>query len=300
MGKKYKVVGIGEVLWDIPPQGKVLGGAPANFAYHASQLGGEGYIVSAIGKDALGDEIIQELSKYNVNLNIKAVDHPTSTVTVHLDDQGVPKFEINENVAWDYLILTPEDRLLARQTDAVCYGSLAQRNKVSKDAITEFVRNVPESALKICDINLRQHFYSRELIEESIQLSNILKINEDELQIVAGLYGWTGSEDDLCKQLMNIPVIKLLAYTRGADGSYLYTRDEVSFLKTPTVDVADTVGAGDAFTAGLAMGLLNKKDLAHCHKLAVEVSAYVCRFTGAMPGYTKSLQNQLNMQLNNN
>lgn len=296
MEKKYKVTGIGEVLWDMPPQGKVLGGAPANFAYHASQLGAEGHIISAVGKDDLGEEIIKSLSEYSLNLHLKKVDHPTSKVIVHLNDEGVPRFEICENVAWDYLVLTTEDILLAMQADAVCFGSLAQRNKITRDAITEFVRQVPEGALKIYDINLRQNFYNKELIEESIHLSNIIKINEHELQIISEMFSWTGNEDYLCRKLMENPSIDLVAYTCGAMGSYLFSQDQVSFLKTPKVNVKDTVGAGDAFTAGLVMGLLNKKSLAECHAIAVEISAYVCKYSGAMPNYTDEI-NELIYQL---
>ena len=296
MSKKYQVVGIGEVLWDMPPQGKVLGGAPANFAYHASMMGAESFIISAVGNDALGREIIDRLSEYGLEKHISRVDYPTSTVIVHLTDAGVPTFDICKNVAWDYMKLTQDDILLADKVDAVCFGSLAQRNSISKSAIIDFLKKVPETAFKIFDVNLRQNYFDRETLDTSIQLSNILKINEDELLILSEIFGWKGDEQELCKQIVSIPCIRLLAYTRGADGSYLYSKSDVSFLKSPKVEVVDTVGAGDAFTSGLVMGLLNGKRLAECHHIAVEISAYVCKYSGAMPPYDNAV-NELILKL---
>jgi len=144
MKQKLKVVGIGEVLWDLPPEGKVLGGAPANFAYHASQLGAEGYVISAIGLDTLGDEIVNQLSSRGLKLRLERVDYPTSTVPVELDNNGVPKFEIIKNVAWDYMTLTNDNMILAEHTDAVCFGSLAQRSEIAKHTILEFIKCVPK------------------------------------------------------------------------------------------------------------------------------------------------------------
>jgi fructokinase len=289
MNKKFKVIGIGEVLWDITPQGKVLGGAPANFTYHATKLGAEGNVISAVGKDDLGEEIIDNLTKYNLNKHIRTDGHPTSTVKISINDKGEPSFDIFKDVAWDYLRLTPEDITLVKQADAVCFGSLAQRNSISKNVILELIRNTPEKALKIFDVNLRQNYYSKEILEKSIQLSNIIKLNEEELRILSGIFGWEGDEHTICKQIIKIPGIKLLAYTCGADGSYLYTNEDFSFMKSPLVNVIDTVGAGDAFTAGLAMGMLNRKNLYTCHCLAVEISAYVCTYCGAMPVYSDSI-----------
>jgi fructokinase len=286
MQKKYKVAGIGEVLWDQLPQGDVLGGAPANVAYHAGQLGAESYIVSAVGKDKLGDEIISRLSNKDINLLISRVSYPTGTVKVTLDNKGIPDFVIIRDVAWDYIELTDERLKLAKQLDAVCFGSLAQRNNVSHNAITKFLTLVPEKALKIFDINLRQNFYSKELITESLKISNILKINDDELIVVAKLFGWEGDEETLCRKLLETFQLKMVAYTCGTKGSYLYSREEKSFMETPVVDVKDTIGAGDAFTAGLMVSLLNGNTLRKCHALAVEISAFVCENEGAMPEYS--------------
>jgi fructokinase len=282
----YNVVGIGEILWDMLPQGKVLGGAPANFAYHASELGAKGYVISAIGKDQLGDGIISQLAGYDIELRLDKVDYPTGTVNVKLNDKGIPEYEIIKNVAWDHIVLQPSDMVLAGETDAVCFGSLAQRNQISKKSITEFVKKVPDCALKIFDINLRQDFYSIELIEHSIGLANVLKINDEELVIVSGLLGWTGKDTDICRRLMEIFHLNALALTCGTKGSYLFKRNETSFMETPVVEVKDTIGAGDSFTAGMAMGLLKNKPLAECHSIAVTISAYVCTHFGAMFRYS--------------
>ncbi len=294
MHKKYIVAGIGEVLWDQLPQGNVLGGAPANVAYHAGQLGAESYIVSAVGKDKLGDEIISRLKEKGINLLISTVDKPTGTVKVTLDDKGIPDFVITRDVAWDYIELTIESSNLASQLDAVCFGSLAQRNSVSHNSITKFLKLLPEHALKIFDINLRQNFYNKQLINESLMISNVLKINDDELLIIAKLYGWKGDPEYLCRKLLNDYELKLLAYTCGANGSYLFSKDDQSFINTPVVKVKDTVGAGDSFTAALMVSLLNGYTLSECHSLAVVISAFLCENEGAMPEYSKELRDRIN------
>lgn len=282
------------MLWDQLPQGDVLGGAPANVAYHAGQLGAESYIISAVGKDKLGDEIISRLTEKNINLLISRTGYPTGTVKVTLDDKGVPDFVITKDVGWDHIELTNESINLAGQLDAVCYGSLAQRNKVSHYAIIGFLNLVPDNALKIFDINLRQNFYNKQLIDESLSISNILKINDDELIIIAKLFGWKGDEEHLCRKLLDKYELKLVAFTCGTNGSYLYSKDEKSFLKTPVVKVKDTIGAGDAFTAALMVSLLNGNTLSRCQTLAVDISAFVCENDGAMPEYTKELHNRIN------
>jgi fructokinase len=288
MNKKYKVAGIGEVLWDQLPQGNVLGGAPANVAFHAGQLGAESYIISAVGKDKLGDEIISRLKAKGINLLISRVANPTGTVKVTLDNHGVPVFEITKDVAWDYIELTNESIKIAKQLDAVCFGSLAQRNIVSYNAINKFLNLVPENALRIIDINLRQNFYNKQLIIDSLMISNILKINDDELLNVAKLFGWEGREESLCRKLLDTYQLKLVSYTCGTRGSYLFTKDEKSFMKTPVIDVKDTIGAGDSFTASLMVSLLNGKSLRECHALAVEISAFICENEGAMPEYSEN------------
>lgn len=293
MNKKYKVAGIGEVLWDQLPSGDVLGGAPLNVAYHASQLEAEGYIISAVGNDKLGNEIISRLSTKSINLLISRVTYPTGTVKVTLDETGVPDFVITKDVAWDYIELTPESSALASQLDAVCFGSLAQRNYVSHNAILRFLDLVPENALKIFDINLRQNFYNKQLINDSLAISNILKINDDELIIVKELFGLKGDEEYLCRQLLDTYDLDLVAYTCGANSSYLFSKGDKSYIKTPVVKVKDTIGAGDSFTAALIVTLLNGNKLSECHALAVGIAAFVCENDGAMPEYTKELCNRI-------
>jgi fructokinase len=294
MNKLYKIAGIGEVLWDQLPKGDVLGGAPANVAFHAGQLGAKSYIISAVGHDKLGDEIISRLTAKGINLLISRVTNPTGTVKVTLDEKGVPDFVITKNVAWDYIELTKESLDLASQLDAVCFGSLAQRNVVSQSTILKFLNLVPENALKIFDINLRQNFYDLQMIDESFKICNILKINDDELLTVSKLFGWKGNEEYLCRKLFDIYELKLLAYTCGTKGSYLYSNDEKSFIKTPVVKVMDTIGAGDSFTAALMVSYLSGFNLCACHALAVDLSAFVCENDGAMPEYSKELWNKLN------
>jgi fructokinase len=245
----------------------------------------------------LGNEIISRLSTKKINLLISKVAYPTGTVKVTLDDKGVPDFVITKDVAWDYIELTNETISLAKQLDAVCFGSLAQRNTVSHNAIVKFLNLIPENALKIFDINLRQQFYDKELINESLMVSNILKINDDELLILSKLFGWEGDEEYLCRRLLNRYNLKLVVYTCGAKGSYLYSKEEKSFLETPVVKVKDTVGAGDSFTAALMVSLLNGDTLSKCHTLAVDISAFVCENDGAMPEYTKELRNRINSYL---
>ena len=289
---KNIIVGLGEILWDLLPGGKVLGGAPANFAYQTSQFGFEGYAVSAIGKDALGNEIIESLSSKSLNHKIERVDFPTGTVQVTLDGKGIPQYEICENVAWDNIPFTPEIEDLARKASTVCFGSLAQRSEVSHKTILRFLELLPEDALKVFDINLRQHFYSKEIIDNSLKHSNILKINDDEVVIVAELYGWNGlKEAEICRKLVEMYNLKLVILTKGTNGSYVITSGEEFFRPTPKVTVADTVGAGDAFTAGFVASLLRGKTIPEAHKTAVEVSAFVCTQHGAMPVLPDTLIN---------
>ena len=294
MNKKFKVAGIGEVLWDQLPQGDVLGGAPANVAFHACQLGAESYIISAVGNDILGNDIISQLSTKNIKLFIHRVDYPTGTVKVTLDKKGVPDFVITKDVAWDYIELTSECSELAKQLDAVCFGSLAQRNNVSLNSITKFLNLLPEETLKIFDINLRQNFYNKQVIDNSLTISNILKINDDELSIVSGLFALQGDEEYLCRKLLDTYELDIVAYTCGAKGSYLFGKDNKSYIKTPVVRVKDTIGAGDSFTAALMMSLLNDFDLSECHLLAVDIASFVCENDGAMPEYSSELLNRIN------
>lgn len=277
------VVGLGEILWDIFPERKILGGAPANFAYHASQLGCNGYAVSAVGNDDLGRDILNNLEQKKLHHLIKITDFPTGTVNVSLDEKGIPTYEICENVAWDNIPFSIETENLAKQTSCVCFGSLAQRSDVSRDTIRQFVASMTENSLKILDINFRQNFYTKEIIQESLKMSNALKINDEEIKILANLFNWNSGEQEISRRLISDYNLDILILTKGVDGSFIFTPDMSSYLSTPKVEVADTVGAGDSFTAGFVAAYLQGKTIEEAHRLAVDVSAYVCTQDGAMP-----------------
>lgn len=285
-----KVIGIGELLFDVFPTGKKLGGAPVNFAYHVQQLGLESLAVSAVGKDELGDEIMSLLAEKKICSCVPRVDAPTGTVQVALDDAGVPTFTIMENVAWDIIPFSDALAKEASECSAICFGSLAQRSEISHRTIRRILGLVPDDALVIFDINLRQHFYSKALIEESMKASTILKINETEFDTVVKLLGCP--ETDYTKGslwLMKQYGVRMVILTCGADGSYIITDNQVSFEPTPKVDVADTVGAGDSFTAAFCAALLKGESIKEAHRKAVAVSAFVCTQTGAMPKLPESL-----------
>lgn len=284
--KNSVVIGMGEALWDVLPDGKKIGGAPANFAYHVGQFGIPSLAVSAIGDDKLGQELIEQFDGKNLNYHLTTVPYPTGTVQVELDDQGVPQYEIKENVAWDNIPYTDDLTKLAAKCKAVCWGSLAQRNVVSRETINTFLDAIPEKneALKVFDINLRQNFYTKEILTDSMSRCNILKINDEELVVISRLFGYPGIDlQDKCWILLGKYNLKMLILTCGINGSYVFVPGSVSFVETPTVEVADTVGAGDSFTAAFISCLLKGKDVAEAHRTAVAVSAFVCTQNGAMP-----------------
>lgn len=292
------VVGIGEALWDCLPEGRKIGGAPANFAYHISQFGLKGCAVSAVGKDALGQEILDVLASKNVGNLISAVDYPTGTVQVKLSEGGIPQYDIMTDVAWDNIPFTDELAALAKQTKAVCWGSLAQRSVVSRNTICKFIAAMPFDSIKVFDINLRQSFYTREIIENSFRMCDILKINDEELCLISKMIKGdeltldtlSAKAKDICTQFIKEYGIKMLILTCGTDGSYVFSADgSHSFQPTPKVKVADTVGAGDSFTGSFIASLLLGKDVAEAHKTAVKVSAFVCTQNGAMPTYEQGL-----------
>ena len=284
--KKNIVVGMGEALWDMLPEGKKLGGAPANFAYHVSQFGLDSCVVSAVGDDVLGHEILECLDARGLDRHIDVVPYPTGTVQVELDDEGVPRYDIKEGVAWDNIPFTPGIEELASRTRAVCFGSLAQRSIVSRETINRFLDAMPkdDDVLKIFDINLRQNFYTKETLCNSVKKCNILKINDEELVTVSRLFGYPGIDlKDKCWIILAKYGLKMLILTCGVNGSYVFVPGEVSFVETPKVEVADTVGAGDSFTGAFVSAVLKGLSIPEAHRLAVEVSAYVCTQAGAMP-----------------
>jgi fructokinase len=284
----FRIVGIGEVLWDLLLTGPQLGGAPANFAYHAHALGAEAYVITRVGSDDYGREILRRFRDMGLRHSAVQIDEraPTGTATVALSGNGLAHFTIQENVAWDYLVADEEAITLASSADAICFGSLAQRSESSRNAIQKLVASSPAQALRVFDVNLRQRFYTREVIERSLQLANVLKLNDDELPTLAAMFNLTGSTENQVESLARIFSLKVVALTRGANGSLLYQYLEPtrwSDCASDPVEVVDTVGAGDSFTAALVLGLLSKMDLDEINAVANAVARYVCSQAGATP-----------------
>ena len=291
---KQLIVGLGEALWDCLPEGRKLGGAPANFAYHTGQFGYDSLAISAVGDDALGQETLDEFDKKGVKYLMPEVDYQTGTVQVELDSEGIPTYDIKEGVAWDNIPFTPEVEEAAKNCRAVCFGSLAQRSSVSRQTIQKFLEATPKDCLKIFDINLRQNFYTKEIIINSLQHANILKINDEELVLIGRLFGYPGLDiENKCWLLLGKYHLDMLVLTCGVNGSYVFAPNLKSFQETPAVEVADTVGAGDSFTGAFTSAILAGMPITDAHKLAVEVSAYVCTQNGAMPKLPKELLDRI-------
>lgn len=274
--KKPVVVGIGELLWDMLPTGKKAGGAPINFVYHASRLGAEGYAISAVGDDELDNNSIRYL--------IEKVPYPTGTVQVTLQN-GVPDYIINERVAWDHLSPTSNAIDLAERADAICFGTLGQRSAQSRETIQAILSFAPDDAYRCFDINLRQHYYTKELIEESLYLANVLKVNDGELVVLREMFHLEGTDKEVAHWFIERYNLRLVVLTAGSAYSTIYTANEESTLQTPEVQVADTVGAGDAFSGALIISLLKGASLKEAHEFAVRTAAYVCTKEGAWPAY---------------
>lgn len=285
------IVGLGEVLYDVLPQGAKLGGAPANFAYHASQFGYEAVAVSAVGNDALGDQALKTFDENGLKYIIPRVPYPTGTVNVKLDAEGVPTYTFTPNVAWDHIPFTPEMQEVAKNACAVCFGSLAQRSEESRESIMKFLESTPKDCLKIFDINLRGTFYDKGTIQNGLHHCDILKINDEELIIVGRLFGYPGLDiEEKCRLIMRRYNLKMVVLTCGTNGSYVFAPNNFkSFKETPKVEVADTVGAGDSFTGCFTASILSGKSIEEAHALAVKVSAYVCTQKGAMPKLPEEL-----------
>lgn len=289
----FKVVGVGEVLWDLLLSGPQLGGAPANFAYHAHALGAQAEVITRVGNDVYGQEIIRRFEGMDLPGGSVQTDPslPTGVAKVTLSRKGLPQFTIQENVAWDHIALTEEALGSSRTADAICFGSLAQRSDTSRQTIRQLVASTPAVALKVFDINLRQHFYSNDVIAESLRMANILKLNNDELPILARMFNLADSNgNDIEAQIKSLAhtfQLDWLALTRGANGSLLYQaigrEPRWSDCVSRPVDVVDTVGAGDSFTAAFVLGLLLKVDLDEINSIANEVARYVCSQPGATP-----------------
>jgi fructokinase len=283
---KYTIVGLGELLWDLLPSGKQLGGAPANFAYITNLLGDNGIPASRIGSDSLGDEALQKLTQLGLSADFVQRDstHPTGTVNVKIDDAGQPCFEILQPVAWDFLDWSREWKQLAGEADAVCFGSLAQRSPQSRSTVRHFVTATRPEAVRIFDVNLRQNFYSREVLEESMQLATIVKLNHEELSKIMRLFELEHrSEKDSARRLLSVHNLKLVCITRGESGSLLISADECSEHPGVKVKVVDTIGAGDAFTAAMVHGYIRGTALEQINETANRVGAWVASQSGATP-----------------
>lgn len=280
------MVGVGEILWDVFPERRVLGGAPANFAFHARSLGAAAAVVSRVGTDELGDEIISEVDAHGVETRFLGRDpeHPTGTVSVSVDAGGKPAYVIHEDVAWDFITAGDDALAYVSEADAVCFGSLAQRAPTSKQTIQRLLAGLPETSLKVFDVNLRQSFYSSETIEASLASANVLKLSDEELPVVAKMAGVSGSDEECLEELARRFSLRLVALTRGSEGSVLWSEKKVS--THPGVaprEMKDTVGAGDSFTAAAVMGVLSGHPLDRVNDQANRVASWVCSKDGAAP-----------------
>jgi len=289
MTESERIVGLGEILWDVFPDGAKFGGAPANFAAHCAGLGACVQMVSAVGNDELGQKAVVEMQKRRVRTDLLQIStHPTGTVTVSLDELRNAQYEFASDTAWDNLHWTPELGRMAQQTQVVCFGTLGQRSEISRGTIQRFVSETAPDALRIFDVNLRQEFYSREVIDESLQLANVLKLNDEELETVA-----PSDDKDIPARLEKLRAahdLKLVVYTRGSEGALLVSADgNVDYEGAPVI-VHDTVGAGDAYTAVVALGLLRGKQLHDIAGHASHVAGYVCTQSGATPELPDNLK----------
>lgn len=285
LGQGHKVIGLGEVLWDLLPSGPQLGGAPANFAHHAHALGANASAITRVGNDDFGHAIRRRFEEQEIAGDTLQVDDeaPTGTVTVALSSSGVPDYVIHEKVAWDRLAVTAAAMKAVREADAICFGTLTQRSEPSRTSIQSLVAASAPDALRVFDINLRQSYFSGEIVERSLQLANVLKLNDRELPILAKMFGLAGSP----RQQMDLLAVKfdlqLVALTRGPAGSLLFQAGRWSDCPSAPVEVVDTVGAGDAFTAALTLGVLHEMALDEMNAFSNEVARYVCSCAGATP-----------------
>ncbi len=284
MAEKKKILGLGEILWDMLPGGKKLGGAVTNLIYFTNLLGSEGRIASAIGTDDLGKEILAVLEGNGLSTDLirEDPDHPTGTVEVTLDQGGKPSYIIHEHVAWDNVKVTDALLASAREADALVFGSLFQRNGVSRDTLRTVVK-AAENAVTFCDINLRQNYYSEDIISWSCNNADILKLNDEEIPVIGKLTGLYGDADGVAEGLIEKYSLKMIALTRGDKGSVLYTSESVSEHPGIPAEVRDSVGAGDSFAAAVLTGVLEGWDLDDINDRGNIIASYVCSQDGATP-----------------
>lgn len=279
-----KIVGIGEIVWDMLPAGKQLGGAPLNFAYFAKELGAMSYVISATGDDDPGKEALRKLSATGVDISFLQCNHlPTGMVLISIDGEGIPDYKIIENVAWDQIECSSCELELLSKADAICWGSLAQRSEKSRKNIIKMLDATAVNCLRVFDINIRQHYCNRDIAEASLIRAGILKLNDQELLPVSEMFGLSGDEEGKLVSLIKMFDLKEVIYTQGALCSDVYDSSGLSSrIMTPRVKVADTIGAGDSFTAAYIVSRINGKDVRSSHEKAVEVSAFVCTQSGAI------------------
>jgi len=289
---KFEIVGIGEVLWDLLPSGKQLGGAPANFVRHARALSASARLISRVGHDPAGEEIISGLTGFGLPTDSIAVDPvaPTGTVSVDVSADGQPRFTIHENVAWDRIAASAEALAAVSHADAVCFGSLAQRTNFARASIAALLAATRPQAWRIFDINLRPPFVDGDVITRSLTAANVLKLNEQELPVLAHLFDLQGKCLDQVAALADRFSLRLVALTRGGQGSLLYAGGEFEEHPGLPAIVRDTVGAGDAFTAAVTIGLLRGWPLDKISRHANAIAAYVCSQPGATPPLPDSLR----------
>jgi fructokinase len=283
----FGLVGVGEVLWDMLPTGRQMGGAPANFICHARALGSKATLVSRVGSDSLGKEILSRLEGLGVTTDAVGVDPhlPTGTVSVEVSADGQPKFTIRSDVAWDAIEASDPALRAAQRCDAICFGTLALRSEPSRQAILRIVDQAPRSALRVLDINMRPPFVEKEIIAQALAHADVLKLNDDELSVLAQMFVLT--EQSVTGRLAELSArfsLRLIALTRGAAGSVLWPAEgRPSDHPGFKVNVVDAVGAGDSFTAAMILGYFRGWDLDQINDRANKVAAFVCSQPGATP-----------------
>ncbi|MDN5633199.1 carbohydrate kinase family protein [Bifidobacterium mongoliense] len=290
------VLSLGELLWDMLPTGKRAGGAPVNFVYHAAMNGAEGYAISAVGQDPLGDELVKAIEQSGVKSIIQRNAWPTSTVEVSLKS-GIPEYTIVKGVAWDHLLLTRELIDLVEKSDAICFGTLALRSPETHDTIIELLKHARPDALKFFDINLRGDHYSKELIQELLGYATVFKLNDAELLLLRDMFNIRGaSDDEACRWFITTFNLDYVVLTGGATFSTIIARSgETSTLATPRVEVTDTVGAGDSFSGTFTAKILTGASLQEAHRASVNTAAFVCTQDGAWPVYPKTMTDYLSL-----
>lgn len=285
-----KIVGLGEILWDVFPDGAVLGGAPGNFAMFVNSMGMEGIVVSAIGNDELGQNVKSIFDNRNLKFMVSELEKPTGTVIVTLDNQGKATYDFTKDSAWDYIELNDDIIQLAKECQGVCFGSLGQRAEVSRKSIYKFLEATSDKCIRVFDINIRENYYSKQIVEDSLSYANVLKLNDEELPLIITMFNLPTNEDAALKLLKANYNLDLIIVTKGADGSRLYrSESEDSLIIPEKIEVVDTVGAGDSFTAAVVVGLIKGESLDVINKKSNRVAAYVCSQKGGTPNL-KSLE----------